>query len=62
MSVYRTIGPLVFRPMASTNLSNTCSTFGTITMSHNDSLGLKLVFYGIIDFLFLLLIHFNKNS
>ena len=34
------------RSMASTNLSN--SIIGTITMSHNDSLGLKLVFTGII--------------
>ena len=30
--------------MASTNLSN--SIIGTITMSHNDSLGPKLVFLG----------------
>ena len=36
------------RSMASTNLSN--SIIGTITMRHNDSLGLKLVFMGIIDF------------
>ena len=34
------------RSMASTNLSN--SNIGAITMSHNDSLGLKLVFMGII--------------
>ena len=44
------------RSMASTNLSN--SSIGTITMSHNDSLGLKLVFMGIIDF-YLFRFHFN---
>ena len=32
----------------STNLSNTI--IGTITMSQNDSLGMELVFMGIIDF------------
>ena len=36
------------RSMASTNLSN--SIIGIITMSHNDSLGLKLVFTGITNF------------
>ena len=36
------------RSMASTNLSNSIT--GTITMSHNDSLGLKLDFTGIINF------------
>ena len=34
--------------MTSTNLSNTI--IGTITMSHNDGLGMGLVFMGIIDF------------
>ena len=34
--------------MTSTNLSNT--NIGTITMSHNDSLGMELVFMGINDF------------
>ena len=41
----------LFRSTASTNLSN--SIIGTITMSYNDSLGLKLVFMGIIDFYFI---------
>ena len=40
--------------MASTNLSNRI--IDTITRSHNNSLGLKLVFYGITDFFFF---HFN---
>ena len=42
--------------MASTNLSN--SIIGTITISHIESLGLKLVFYGINDFS-LFFFHFN---
>ena len=38
----------LFRPMTSTNLSN--SIIGTITMSNNDSLGMKLVFMGYLIF------------
>ena len=41
--------------MASTNLSNRI--VDTITMSHNDSLGLKLVFMGKLIFNFFF--HFN---
>ena len=42
-------------PMASTNLSNRIT--DTITRSHNDSLGLKLVFMGKLIFNFFFYFH-----